>query len=133
MTFRSHISIPVVLLIVGILGAVGYMTYLEGELEEFIPLVLAMVVVFASLLSIRYTITEEGKLQVRALLFKQEYDLQKLDSITPTRSLLSSPAASLRRLRLDFGVGKPLIISPAAQEYFIEEVLRVNPKVKVNV
>lgn len=133
MTFRSHISIPVVLLIVGILGAVGYMTYLEGELEEFIPLVLAMVLVFASLLSIRYTITEEGKLLVRALLFKQEYDLQKLDSITPTRSLLSSPAASLRRLRLDFGVGKPLIISPAAQEYFIEEVLRVNPKVKVNV
>lgn len=133
MTFRSHISIPIVLLIVCILGAVGYMTYLEGELEEFIPLVLAMVVVFASLLSIRYTITEEGKLLVRALLFKQEYDLQKLDSITPTRSLLSSPAASLRRLRLDFGVGKPLIISPAAQEYFIEEVLRVNPKVKVNV
>lgn len=133
MTFRSHISIPIVLLIVGILGVAGYMTYLEGELEEFIPLVLAMVVVFASLLSIRYTITEEGKLLVRALLFKQEYDLQKLDSITPTRSLLSSPAASLRRLRLDFGVGKPLIISPAAQEYFIEEVLRVNPKVKVNV
>lgn len=133
MTFRSHISIPVVLLIVGIMGVAGYMTYLEGELEEFIPLVLAMVVVFASLLSIRYTITEEGKLLVRALLFKQEYDLQKLDSITPTRSLLSSPAASLRRLRLDFGVGKPLIISPAAQEYFIEEVLRVNPKVKVNV
>lgn len=133
MTFRSHISIPVVLLIVGIMGVAGYMTYLEGELEEFIPLVLAMVLVFASLLSIRYTITEEGKLLVRALLFKQEYDLQKLDSITPTRSLLSSPAASLRRLRLDFGVGKPLIISPAAQEYFIEEVLRVNPKVKVNV
>ena len=133
MTFRSRISIPVVLLIVGIMGVAGYMTYLEGELEEFIPLVLAMVLVFASLLSIRYTITEEGKLRVRALLFKQEYDLQKLDSITPTRSLLKSPAGSLRRLRLDFGVGKPLIISPAAQNYFIEEVLRINPKVKVNI
>lgn len=132
MTFRSRISIPVVLLIVGIMGAAGYMTYQEGEMEELIPLVLAIVLVFASLLSIRYTITEEGKLLVRALLFKQEYDLQKLDSITPTRSLLSSPAASLRRLRLDFGVGKPLIISPAAQDYFIEEVQRINPKVKVN-
>lgn len=133
MTFRSRISIPVVLLIVGIMGAAGYMTYLEGEMEEFIPLVLAMVLVFASLLSIRYTITEEGKLVVRALMFKQEYDLRKLESISPTRSLLSSPAASLHRLRLDFGVGKPLIISPAAQDYFIEEVLRINPKVKVNV
>lgn len=121
-----------VLLIVGIMGAAGYMTYLEGELEEFVPLVLAMVLVFASLLSIRYTITEEGKLQVRALLFRQEYDLRKLESISPTRSLRNSPAASLRRLRLDFGVGKPLIISPAAQDYFIEEVLRINPKVKVN-
>lgn len=133
MTFRSRISIPMVLLIVGIMGAAGYMTYQEGELEEFVPLVLAMVLVFASLLSIRYTITEEGKLQVRALLFKQEYDLRKLESISPTRSLRNSPAASLRRLRLDFGVGKPLIISPAAQDYFIEEVLRINPKVKVNI
>lgn len=132
MTFRSRISIPMVLLIVGIMGAAGYMTYLEGELEEFVPLVLAMVLVFASLLSIRYTITEEGKLVVRALLFRQEYDLRKLESISPTRSLRNSPAASLRRLRLDFGVGKPLIISPAAQDYFIEEVLRINPKVKVN-
>lgn len=133
MTFRSRISIPMVLLIVGIMGAAGYMTYLEGELEEFVPLVLAMVLVFASLLSIRYTITEEGKLVVRALLFRQEYDLRKLESISPTRSLRNSPAASLRRLRLDFGVGKPLIISPAAQDYFIEEVLRINPKVKVNI
>lgn len=133
MTFRSRISIPMVLLIVGIMGAAGYMTYLEGELEEFVPLVLAMVLVFASLLSIRYTITEEGKLVVRALLFKQEYDLRKLECISPTRSLRNSPAASLRRLCLDFGVGKPLIISPAAQDYFIEEVLRINPKVKVNI
>lgn len=122
-----------VLIIVGIMGAAGYMTYLEGELEELIPLGLALVLVLASLLSIRYTITEEGKLLVRALLLKQEYDLHKLERITPTRSLLSSPAASLRRLRLDFGVGKPLVISPAAQDYFIEEVLRVNPKVKVNI
>lgn len=121
-----------VLLIVGIMGVAGYMTYLEGNLEEFVPLMLAMILVFASLLSIRYTITEDGKLLVRALLLKQEYDLRKLESITPTRSLRNSPAASLRRLRLDFGVGKPLIISPAAQDYFIEEVLRLNPKVKVN-
>lgn len=121
-----------VLLIMGIMGVAGYMTYQEGEQEELIPLGLALVLVFASLLSIRYTITEDGKLLVRALLLKQEYDLRKLESITPTRSLLSSPAASLRRLRLDFGVGKPLVISPAAQDYFIEEVQRINPKVKVN-
>lgn len=132
MTFRSRISIPMVLIVVGIMGVAGYLTYQEGEIEELLPLGLALVLVLVSLLSIHYTITDEGKLVVRAFFLKQTYDLSKLESITPSRSLLSSPAASLRRLRLDFGVGKPLIISPAAQEYFIEEVLRINPKVKVN-
>lgn len=121
-----------VLIVVGIMGVAGYLSYQEGEIEELLPLGLALVLVLFSLLSIRYTITEEGKLVVRAFFLKQTYDLSKLESITPSRSLLSSPAASLRRLRLDFGVGKPLIISPAAQDYFIEEVLRINPKVKVN-
>lgn len=121
-----------VLIVLGIMGVAGYLTYQEGEIEDLLPLGLALVLVLVSLLSIRYTITEEGKLVVRAFFLKQTYDLSKLESITPSRSLLSSPAASLRRLRLDFGVGKPLIISPAAQEYFIEEVLRINPKVKVN-
>lgn len=121
-----------VVIVLGIMGVAGYLTYQEGEIEELLPLGLALVLVLVSLLSIRYTITEEGKLVVRAFFLKQTYDLSKLESITPSRSLLSSPAASLRRLRLDFGVGKPLIISPAAQEYFIEEVLRINPKVKVN-
>lgn len=121
-----------VLIVVGIMGVAGYLSYQEGEIEELLPLGLALVLVLLSLLSIRYTITEEGKLVVRAFFLKQTYDLSKLESITPSRSLLSSPAASLRRLRLDFGVGKPLIISPAAQDYFIEEVLRINPKVKVN-
>lgn len=121
-----------VLIVLGIMGVAGYLTYQEGEIEDLLPLGLALVLVLVSLLSIRYTITEEGKLVVRAFFLKQTYDLSKLESITPSRSLLSSPAASLRRLRLDFGVGKPLIILPAAQEYFIEEVLRINPKVKVN-
>lgn len=132
MTFRSRISIPMVLLIAGILGVTGFVACQARAYEDLFPIGLAMLLVIGSLLSIRYTITEEGKLVVRVLLIKQEYDLRKLESISPTRSLLSSPAASLRRLSLDFGCGKPLIISPAAQNYFIEEVLRINPKVKVN-
>ena len=64
---------------------------------------------------------------------KETYELKKLKSITRTYNPVSSPAASLKRIKLDFGCGHPLIISPANQDIFIDEVLHINPNVQVEV
>lgn len=99
-------------------------------LAAIAPVVVLVVVLFASL---RYVI-DGNVLYVRTFPFTRgtAYDLTKLRSISHTRSILSSPALSLKRIKLDFGVGMPLIISPRAQEVFVDEILRVNPNVEVN-
>lgn len=133
MKFRSRVSVLLIVFIMLALAFPIYMSVKEHDIHGIIAVIGAFGIILLTLFGIHYTI-EDGKLYVSAFPFfkGKPYDLTKLDSISPTRSLLSSPAASLNRIKLDFGVGIPLIISPAAQDLFIEEVLRINPKVKVN-
>lgn len=133
MVFRSRISVFLVVMMTAIIVMPFVTIPEEGflvTLAAIAPVVLIIVVLFASL---RYVI-DGNVLYVRSVPFTRgtAYDLTKLKSISPTRSILSSPALSLKRIKLDFGVGMPLIISPRAQELFVEEILRINPNVEVN-
>lgn len=65
------------------------------------------------------------------------YPIDKIESIKPTKSILSSPATSLtHRLAITFVDRKilkssiPLIISPVRQEDFIRQLLSINPAIK---
>lgn len=114
-----------------IIGIGTYQALSEGMYSALIALAFALIAFVGTFLGISYTI-EEDRLTVCNLFFiRQTYDLKKLISITPTRNPISSPAASLRRISLNFGCGSPLIISPASQAMFIEEILRINPNVQV--
>lgn len=132
MKFRSRVS---VLMSLFVFCALVVPSVVHIDSDGVLPLLFCLVLalfVMSLLFFIRYTI-EDDKLYVTTLFFfKQQYDLKKLESITPTRSLLSAPAASLHRIKLDFGCGQALIISPAMQDVFIDEVKRVNPKVVIN-
>lgn len=133
MVFKSRISVFLVVLL-AVIFALPFATMPEDgvlvTLAAIAPVVVLIVVLFASL---RYVI-DGNVLYVRSFPFTRgtAYDLTKLKSISNTRTLLSSPALSLKRIKLDFGVGMPLVISPRAQEVFIDEILRVNPNVEVN-
>lgn len=133
MKFRSRVSVLLVAFILLALAFPVYLSIREFDVTRILILLGVFGFILLSLFGIHYTL-EENLLYVSTLPFikGKPYDLTKLESITPTRTLLSSPAASLNRIKLDFGVGMPLVISPAAQDLFIEEILRINPKVKVN-
>lgn len=62
------------------------------------------------------------QLLVRSGPFRWNIDLKELKSIEPTRSMLSSPALSLDRLRISYGAGRSCIVSPADQQGFIAAV-----------
>lgn len=133
MKFRSRISVVLIVFLLAVLASPIYIAIITHEIKGLLIILFACLVTISTLFGITYTI-EGKKLYVGMFFFfkGEEYDLTKLESISPTRTLLSSPAASLKRIKLDFGVGRPLVISPAAQDLFIEEILKVNPKVKVN-
>src|SRR3546814_13731637 len=63
----------------------------------------------------------QGQLRVLSGPFKWSVPLAKITAITPTSSPLSSPALSLDRLRIDYGVGNSVMISPRNKEQSSEE------------
>lgn len=73
------------------------------------------------LFSTRYTL-DKGQLTVQSGPFKWRIPVAEIRNITPTSNPLASPALSLRRLRIDYGRGKSLMISPSNKEQFLQDI-----------
>ena len=132
-TYRTRISVGLVVFIIVVLlvcflpGILG-----EGGWRMLISLCLVAVPMFYLLYAIKYTI-DGTTLKVTVLsVFNDKYDLTKLVSVVPTRTILSAPASSLKRIRLDFSDGNAVVISPRYQEDFLDELRKINPKVQID-
>ncbi len=68
-----------------------------------------------------YTV-DDSHLQVRCGPFRWRIALQDIHRVIPTRSPLSSPALSLDRLRIEYGDGRALMVSPADKAGFLAAV-----------
>jgi hypothetical protein len=73
------------------------------------------------LVSTSYTLSERTLL-VKSGPFKWRIPIKQITSIAPTSSPLSSPALSLDRLRIDYGRGDSIMISPKNKEQFIQDL-----------
>ena len=81
------------------------------------------------LLGTRY-ILEPDQLLVRSGPFRWRVPIADIVRITPTTNPLSSPALSLDRLRIEYGRGSAIMISPRDKDRFLrdlEELRRVGP------
>lgn len=81
----------------------------------------------------RYVI-DGSKLIVKALyvINSGTYDIGNIVEITPTRTILSSPAASLDRIAISLSNSRtPLVISPVDKEAFISTLTAINPDRRV--
>lgn len=63
-------------------------------------------------------------LYVRSGPFRWRVPLQDIRAVRPTRNPLSSPALSLDRLRVEFGRGGSIMISPGDKDGFLTELER---------
>lgn len=73
------------------------------------------------LTSTRYTV-RDGVLDIKSGPFRWQVPIDTITALTPTRSPLSSPALSLDRLRIEYGGGKVVMVSPTDKEAFIHAV-----------
>lgn len=73
------------------------------------------------LLSTRYTL-EPRQLIVRCGPLKWRIAVADITAITPTNNPLSSPALSLDRLRIDYGKGRSLMVSPRDKVQFLRVI-----------
>lgn len=73
------------------------------------------------LISTYYTLGH-GQLVVQSGPFKWRIPVAEITNITPSSSPASSPALSLDRLRIDYGRGQSLMISPRNKNEFIRDL-----------
>ncbi|MDE6384061.1 MAG: PH domain-containing protein [Paramuribaculum sp.] len=92
--------------------------------------------ILVTLLSVYYKI-DGDQLIVYQFFISTAFPINKIAEIKPTKSILSSPAASLKhRIAITFtdrSVLKsrdPLIISPVRPEEFVAQLRAVNPNIK---
>jgi hypothetical protein len=73
------------------------------------------------LLGTDYVLDQEH-LKIRCGPFRWSIPVREIRHVEPTRNPLSSPALSLDRLRIEYGNGKSLMISPRDTEQFLADL-----------
>ncbi len=106
-----------------------------------LPIILTasfLAIIIVGLLGIYYRI-DGNNLVVYQFFIPSAYPIDKISSIRPTKSILSSPAVSLsHRIAIKFADKKvlksamPLIISPVRQQEFIDQLLAINPNIQLS-
>ena len=98
----------------------------SGQLSIPIGIVIALLSLGLPLwflFSTSYCVDKES-LHVKSGPFSWTIPMTEIESVEPSRSLLSSPALSLDRLRIRYGNGKSILVSPADREAFLEAIER---------
>lgn len=75
----------------------------------------------------------ERILKIKSGPFAEDIPIKDILSIRSTRNAISSPALSLDRLQIRYAYGKVVLISPKDKERFIEEILKKNSDIAVNI
>ena len=78
----------------------------------------------------KYTLTD-SQLYVDSGLSTQTIELTDITHITPTRSMMSAPALSLDRLKIEYR-NKEVLISPKDRASFYQEIQARNPKIVID-
>ena len=73
------------------------------------------------MLGTTYTLTDSA-LVIRSGPFAWHVPVDQITGVSPTRNPLSSPALSLDRLKIDYGRGRSIMISPKDSDAFLRDL-----------
>jgi hypothetical protein len=128
------ILIPILVVYISILT---FVLFQEDSLVKYLIsgfLILTLAFILFMFFRTDYTITDDRKLLIRNGVIRFPLiNITSIDSIEKTTSLESSPAPSIQgRIRLKYRKLESVIISPLKTEEFIEDLLKINPEIKLS-
>jgi len=137
--YKSKIGWEIIIILVLVFTWIFYdliksdINWNSTTLISFLILFLSVILIGYILFSIRYFINfDKAELLVKIGVFKYaKISISKIHKIKETRTILSSPAASLDRLEVFYHQFKSVIISPKNKEEFIQDLHKINPEIKV--
>lgn len=133
-TFRSRQSVLLIIILVATLIIPLIQMIRNNDTSGLWILSATILFVVLIFMGIRYTISD-NTLSVKVFYIPAGKEkISDIKSIKRSYNPLSSPAASLKRLRIDYGANKLyMLISPANEKKFIDELKQINPNIKVSV
>jgi hypothetical protein len=113
-------------LLLAVLAAVEH--NMRGVIGGLITLTIVELLLVGPIMRATYYVIEGDTLMIRSGIAKWRVPIRDIRSISPTRSVLSSPALSLDRLSIEYG-RKTIMISPEEKQRFIEALRTINPSI----
>lgn len=126
-TYRSKIDWWLILLILGIFGY----PIVEGVLTNQYGLSITMI----SILMIMFWMFSKIKYVIEGTMLKVwwvKIDIHTIKRIYKTNNPLSSPALSLDRIAIVYNKYDELLISPKLKKEFVDELLKINPTIQID-
>ncbi len=127
-TYRSKIDWWLILLILGIFGYPIMEGILTNQYGLSITMISILIIMFWMFSKIKYVI-EGTMLKV----WWVKIDIHSIKRIYITNNPLSSPALSLDRIAIVYNTYDEVLISPKLKKEFVEELLKINPTIIVEI
>ena len=127
-----------VIFVLGLIMAFVFYILLWIGIEWWIVLIIALPlfgIAGLSICQISYVIKDD-ELGVKSDVSWRWYPVEKIKEIRKIKSILAAPAMSFTRVQIKFERGTtktavPLEISPRDRDKFIQDLLKINPDIKV--
>ena len=133
-TFRSRISVLLVVFSLAIFIPTGIQVFSQNSCQAFYVLVGTLLFVIFILCGMRYIISGEKLLIKLWFIPCGSKDIKDIVSVKRSYNPLSSPAASLKRLSINYKSGSiSYLISPVREDEFIESLKVINPNIDVHI
>ena len=128
MRFRSEVDAWFYLLVLGCMAVVYFTVLPMLEAPSASTVALAAIVFLGAvalplwlLLGTHYTV-RDGLLTIRSGPFRWRIHLRSIERVQLSKSMLSAPALSLRRLEIVYAEGRSILVSPRNRDHFLENI-----------
>ena len=94
--------------------------------------IIILLIIIASKVT-KYIISE-NQLTIQCFFYvNAKIDILKIKKIEKTNSIVSSPALSLDRIRINYNKYDEIFISPKEKQTFINQLLEINPNIQISI
>ncbi|MCD8265324.1 MAG: PH domain-containing protein [Tannerellaceae bacterium] len=131
--FRSRISVLVIGFTFIVFILVFISVFQEKSYQEGYILAGALLFIILLFTGTRYIISGDKLLVKIWFITSGTLNIPEIKSVERSYNPLSSPAASLKRLRISFVRGRYWLISPVREEEFFKELKAINPHIHIHV
>lgn len=111
----------------GALAAIAVVVFQGGRSVDGIIVIFACLLAMALFSSVIFGTSyavDRGVVTIRSGPFRWKVRIDEIQSLERTRSIVSSPALSLDRIRIRYGEGRSVMISPADKKAFLKAIGR---------